>query len=299
MYCKVYHYHIHKMIPTLQCDTQFNITSDSYSQIFLHIISKKRKRHYKYPSNILSLTTVDDNITVKCDNYRDVNDKPIKLMLTYPIEWVNIMYVLSNLSARTKRLLLNALNVFPSRTLWIIYAILTISHTDIKYLLLRKFAESIETSHTIHTCVIHNGIKELILCYSTFCGHVLYDEHNVSRNVLKYVSDECYTTDSCNKLAKIMFPNDWFVDDIKDTYLLNVHFNQNMLILGNIQRSKVTLFAYIMNHDNKCDNVMISQIYQGLYNVWYPGSAFYNFANQQSPINNVRHNWTLLDGKLC
>lgn len=283
------------MIPTLQYDTQFTLPSEVYYHIFLHILSRKPKYYYNQPFFMLSSEIIDDNIIIKCNSYRDIDNKPTKILISYSTEWFNIMYVLHNTNAHTKKLLLDALRVFPSKLLLIIRAIITISHVDIRYLLLHTFIQSVGLSYSIHTCAEHNGNKMMILCYSIFCGHVLCDKHDISRNVIKFVNETYDHFSTHKELAKALFPNNWSVDDTNKIYLISVIRDPFTLILGQIKESHVMLFLYVVN-----SNDIILNLVDDLLSIKRGSTPnFLTFVAKQITIDHIQNNWNLIDDKLC
>lgn len=290
------------MIPTIYCDEQLKLSSNTFRQIVSHISSKGPKRYYEQPSHMLSSEMVNDhNIIIKCDSYRDITRKPLKILFTCSTEYINIMRILNNTSTHNKKLLQRALNTFSSRLLLIIHAILTISHDDIKYLLLQIFIHNMKNSWYIHTCAYNNGIKEMILCYAKFCGHVLYDKHNISRNIIEYVDKVDDNTQNYRELEKIMFSNDYVVDDDNKTYLVHTSYYPIKLILGQIKDSYVILFTYVINYKIglRENTYYVNEIDNSLRSIWESKKIFYQLANRDAQRKRVQYNWNLIDDKLC
>ena len=210
------------------------------------------------------------------------------------------MCVLNNLPTHTKTLLLHALNTFPERLLLIIHVIIITYLVDVRYLLLQLFMQNIGDSYHIYTCITqNNNFNNIVPYYSAFCGHTIYDKHNISKHVINYINK--IDRDNLKHTAINRDFSDSIIDVDENIYYIDKFtYYPQILIFGKITKSHVILFVCIMIHDKSYDTTELLSRVSNYFRSYEAPIRFHNFARLNSAPNIVmRYNWTLIGNKLC
>lgn len=245
------------MIPkvTIPDCVPLTITPQLQAQI-LHCVASDISK-YLNVTHECSIHITPNNIILEHDNN--------KIAVTCLPEWIQVMYVLNNLSLNTKTSILQLLKIVPTKLLMMIDVIMLIQHIDIRLILLRTIFDQMQYGHTynIHTFVNNNNTLELLLCYSKCSGYE-HNPYNLSKRLINYVDNtyNIYEKEiEDTKAAEICGPK-WVIDSEQQLYLtaiLNVH---KMISVAQIKGSKISSFIYIINNvsstselENKIDEI--------------------------------------------
>src|SRR5579863_5241962 len=152
------------MIPKITHDVPFLFPTPIIIQILKYTLIKVPKlltftknaiTRGIYILNDVSITIKPNKITAKYNDHavHSLNNKIIKVQIFCSKEWLQVMYVLNNISETVKQLILHTLTLFPTKLLLIIHVLMTISHIDINLSLLRTFfnPNNFGYSYNIHT----------------------------------------------------------------------------------------------------------------------------------------------------
>lgn len=235
-----------------------------------------------------------NNIVLKCD------DEETKI--TCVQEWITVMYVLNTMASKTKYLVLEILEKYPEKLLLMIDVILMMGHCDIIFIMLMMIFELVQNGHTyeVFTYANKNDNIEPLLCYSKLCGFE-YNPHNMSTCLIKYF-DDTYNVSSYEKeivRAKEICGSDWLIDPVRRLYLIQILTFKKIIVVGKVENSKVSIFAYLFNRvlwALKSDEACITSTLESLC---AEHSVFYKVHMKGSNIEHVQIHHNIVDSVLC
>lgn len=235
------------------------------------------------PNNV-ELIYDDNKVNIKCAS-----------------QWVQVMYLLNNMSSKIKESLTQQLEKYWCKLSLMIEVAMSIQNNDVMCIILGMLFEKLQHEYTydVHTYVNDNNGLKSILCFSKLYGHE-YNPHNISNMLIKYLDKAIHL---CNN-AEEFINEDHIVEKVIDSEqkmnLIVVSKQNRMMSVIKLDKSEVLLFVYII--DRSIETLDDNREYiQSQMKSIYESYVFHKFIEKELGFNqvNVRTHHNLIDDKLC
>lgn len=281
------------MIPKLIIPYHVSLSPQLQAQILYYvaintprtIISYDHEGEIIITSKNVMLKHNDDNVTLTCSQ-----------------EWVQVMYVLNNISFNTIISISKVLEQFSTKFFLTLDVIMMIQHIDIRLTLSRVIFDQMQHGHTYEVRTYVNDGK-LLPCYSKYSGYE-HDPYLISKHMINYF-DQTYNVyeqvSDTLKAREICGPN-WLIDPEQQLYLISVSSMYKVIHVGKIEDSKVSVFTYVIDNNYILVNTdikkMTSKITKYYFTKW---TTFRKLVETKIGFvpDHVQIHHNLIGNKLC